>query len=83
MATVAEHRKLFAREYACNFHKLPKTQPIDRHPLSVGDEEIVELPLAVPVGIATDLEAWATKEGLTTGQLMRRLIRTFLKKGLP
>jgi hypothetical protein len=47
------------------------------------DREMAELLVLVPAAEAAALERAAKQFNLTTGQLVRRLIRDFLDPGLP
>jgi hypothetical protein len=47
------------------------------------DMEMAELVLLLPAEEAEALEGEACRRGLTSGQLLRRLIRDFLDPGLP
>lgn len=38
------------------------------------DQEVIELPLLLPRWQAMELEAAATRKGMTTGQMIRRVI---------
>ena len=42
------------------------------------DQEVVELPLLLPMWQAVELEAAARQRGMTMGQLLRRVIRQVL-----
>jgi hypothetical protein len=42
------------------------------------DQEVVEIPLLLPRWQALELEATATEHGMTTGQMLRRVIRDLL-----
>jgi len=42
------------------------------------DQEVVELPLLLPRWQALELEAVARERGMTTGQMLRRVIRDLL-----
>lgn len=42
------------------------------------DQEVVELPLLLPRWQAVELEAVARQRGMTTGQMLRRVIREAL-----
>lgn len=42
------------------------------------DQEVVELPLLLPRWQALELEAAARQLGMTTGQMLRRVIRDLL-----
>lgn len=42
------------------------------------DQEVVELPLLLPRWQAVELEAAARQRGMTTGQMLRRVIRDVL-----
>ncbi len=42
------------------------------------DQEVVELPLLLPRWQAAELEAAARERGMTTGQMLRRVIREIL-----
>ena len=42
------------------------------------DQEVVELPLLLPRWQALELEATAREHGMTTGQMLRRVIREVL-----
>lgn len=42
------------------------------------DQEVVELPLLLPRWQAVELEAVARQRGMTTGQMLRRVIRDVL-----
>lgn len=42
------------------------------------DQEVVELPLLLPRWQALQLEAAASERGMTTGQMLRRVIREVL-----
>lgn len=42
------------------------------------DQEVVELPLLLPRWQALELEAVARERGMTTGQMLRRVIRELL-----
>lgn len=42
------------------------------------DHEVVELPLLLPRWQAAELEAAARQRGMTTGQMLRRVIREVL-----
>jgi hypothetical protein len=42
------------------------------------DQEVVELPLLLPRWQAEELEAAARERGMTTGQMLRRVIRELL-----
>jgi len=42
------------------------------------DQEVVELPLLLPRWQALELEAVARQRGMTTGQMLRRVIRDAL-----
>ena len=42
------------------------------------DQEVVELPLLLPRWQAVELEAAARRRGMTTGQMLRRVIRELL-----
>jgi hypothetical protein len=42
------------------------------------DQEVVELPLLLPRWQARELEAAARERGMTTGQMLRRVIRDLL-----
>ncbi|MBX9584577.1 MAG: hypothetical protein K2X87_30105 [Gemmataceae bacterium] len=42
------------------------------------DQEVVELPLLLPRWQAVELEAAAQRRGMTTGQMLRRVIRDVL-----
>jgi len=42
------------------------------------DQEVVEIPLLLPRWQALELEAAATEHGMTTGQMLRRVIRDLL-----
>lgn len=42
------------------------------------DQEVVELPLLLPRWQAVELEAVARRRGMTTGQLLRRLLGEML-----
>lgn len=42
------------------------------------DQEVVELPLLLPRWQAVELEAAARQRGMTTGQMLRRVIREAL-----
>ena len=46
--------------------------------LSRQDQEVVELPLLLPRWQALELEAVARERGMTTGQMLRRVIRELL-----
>ena len=43
-----------------------------------GDQEVVELPLLLPRWQAVELEAAASRRGMTTGQMLRRVIGEML-----
>ena len=43
------------------------------------DQEVVELPLLLPRWQAVELEAAARRRGMTTGQMLRRLIGDVLR----
>ncbi len=45
------------------------------------DQEVVELPLLLPRWQALELEAAARERGMTTGQMLRRVIRNLLADG--
>lgn len=47
-------------------------------PVSRQDQEVVELPLLLPRWQALELEAVARERGMTTGQMLRRVIRELL-----
>jgi hypothetical protein len=47
------------------------------------DQEVVELPLLLPRWQALELEAAARLRGMTTGQLLRRMIRDVLDEEAP
>ncbi|HJZ60369.1 MAG TPA: hypothetical protein VKE74_35825 [Gemmataceae bacterium] len=42
------------------------------------DQEVVELPLLLPRWQAVELEAAASRRGMTTGQMLRRVIGELL-----
>jgi hypothetical protein len=42
------------------------------------DQEVVELPLLLPRWQAVELEAAASRKGMTTGQMLRRVIGEML-----
>jgi hypothetical protein len=42
------------------------------------DQEVVELPLLLPRWQALELEALARERGMTTGQMLRRMVREAL-----
>src|SRR4051812_23781526 len=42
------------------------------------DQEVVELPLLLPRWQALELEAVAREHGMTTGQMLRRMVRELL-----
>jgi len=44
------------------------------------DQEVVELPLLLPRWQAMELEAAARERGMTTGQMLRRVIRQALSE---
>jgi len=44
------------------------------------DEEVVEVPLLLTHGQAAVLEAVASEQGLTAGQLLRHLLQDFLSR---
>jgi hypothetical protein len=44
----------------------------------VFDQEVIELPLLLPRWQAMELEATATRKGMTTGQMIRRVIGELL-----
>jgi hypothetical protein len=44
------------------------------------DQEVVELPLLLPRWQALELEAVARQQGMTTGQMLRRVIRDLLSE---
>jgi len=46
--------------------------------LSRLDQEVIELPLLLPRWQALELEAAARERGMTTGQMLRRIIRDLL-----
>jgi hypothetical protein len=43
-----------------------------------GDQEVVEFPLLLPLWQAMELEATARRRGMTTGQMIRRLLGEML-----
>jgi hypothetical protein len=45
---------------------------------SRGDQEVVEFPLLLPLWQAMELEATARRRGMTTGQMIRRLLGEML-----
>ena len=47
-------------------------------PAARSDQEVVELALLLPLWQATELEAAASKRGMTTGQMLRRVIGELL-----
>jgi hypothetical protein len=51
----------------------PATATISRQ-----DQEVVELPLLLPRWQALELEIAARERGMTTGQMLRRVIRDLL-----
>ena len=61
---------------------LPETPGDGRGVLRL-DGEMAELVLLLPAEEAEALEGAACRRGLTSGQLLRRLIRNFLDPGLP
>ena len=42
------------------------------------DQEVVEFPLLLPLWQAVELEATARRRGMTTGQMIRRLVGAML-----
>ncbi len=48
--------------------------------LSRQDQEVVEIPLLLPRWQAMELEAAAAGNGMTTGQMLRRVIRELLSQ---
>jgi hypothetical protein len=48
--------------------------------LSALNGEVSELPLLLPAGDVLALEQEARRRGLTVGQLLRRLVRDFLRE---
>ena len=47
-------------------------------PVSRQDQEVVELPLLLPRWQVMELEAVASRRGMTTGQMIRRVIGEML-----
>lgn len=58
----------------------PPADPTAEPNLTLLDGEIVELTLLLPGWQATALEATARSQGITTGQMVRRLIQEFFGK---
>ena len=56
-------------------HPMFEVAPAD---LARQDQEVVELPLLLPRWQALELEATAREHGMTTGQMLRRVIRDLL-----
>ena len=55
----------------------PTFEPVSAD-VSRQDQEVVELPLLLPRWQAMELEATARECGMTTGQMLRRVIRDLL-----
>lgn len=57
---------------------LPTFEPLTAS-VSRQDQEVVELPLLLPRWQAMELEVAARERGMTTGQMLRRVIRELLE----
>jgi hypothetical protein len=57
----------------------PRPEPWS-DPSAAGSREVTEILLCLPVFQAGALEEAARQRGLTTGQILRRLIRDFLSR---
>jgi len=58
----------------------PDEVPVYRKEISPLDGDMAELLLLVPTGQAAALATVARERGLTVGQMIRRLIRSFLRQ---